>query len=479
MQARPVARERVKSESGGPGDIRRLVAAALSAVVPGLGQAFNRDRRGLVAFALPIVALGLIGATIGAIYGTRLLPSLLKPDAIVALLFLDAIVLGWRLIAVLHAFAGGGRARVGGVGVIGLVVVLALAAAPQAYAGFLGLRVYETALRICPVCAGRSEASGSRPAAKPLFSGDDPGSADGPTPAPDGRINVLLLGVDNRSRSQGGRTDTMIVVSVDSVGRSASLLSIPRDLVDVPLPGGGVYRDKINGLLLHVNQHPDDPDFAWAGGSGTRALQDALGELLGIDIHYYAKVDLQGFVKVVDAVGGVDVKVAHTLDDPAYREFGIKGFHIEAGPQHLDGQYALAYARIRRPLGESDFTRAARQQQVLVALKAAVMRGGALDLLGRLPALLDAVAGAVRTDLPPTRYNDLVFLAEGIKGRAVVSVVLSAPLVSGRSNDPRGSVQVPHVEQIRAMAALLFSTPGTPPTPWPTPKAKPKPTPGP
>src|SRR3970282_992578 len=211
--------------------------------------------------------------------------------------------------------------------------------------------------------------------------------------------------------------------SVDPVGRTASMLSIPRDLADAPPPGGGIYRGKINGLLLHVNTYPDDPDLAGAGRSGTRALQDAVGELLGIDIHYFAKVDLSGFVKVIDAVGGVDVEVKKPLDDPKYREFGIDGFHVEAGLQQFDSHHALAYARLRRAGGETDLTRAARQQEVLVALKNAALDGGALELLGKLPRLLDAIGDAVRPALPPSRYNDLAFLAEGIDGARAANVV--------------------------------------------------------
>ena len=108
---------------------------------------------------------------------------------------------------------------------------------------------------------------------------------------------------------------------------------------------------------------------------------------------------------------------------------------------------------------------------MLVALKSAALDGGALELLGKLPGLLDAIGDAVRTDLPPSQYNDLAFLAEGIDGARVVSVVTRFPLVHpGQPGDPRGAVQIPDGEAIRAMAALLFPAPGTLPTPWPTPK---------
>lgn len=470
MQARALTPGRERRMRDGADDPRRIVAAVLSAVFPGLGQAFNRDGRGFAAFALPVIVLGLVGTLLAVAYGTRLLASVLKPDALLAMLFLDVLLLAWRLVAIVHAFLAGGRTRVGRGGAVGIVVVLALAALPQVFGGFLGLRVYETARQICVVCGPTGGGVGGGPTATPLFSGDDPGSTSGPTPEPEGRINVLLMGIDSRPSRSHALTDTLIVVSVDPVGKTVSMLSIPRDMVEVPMPNGLVYGPKINSLLGYVNARPKDPDFAWAGGSGTRALEDAIGTLLAIDIHYYAKVDLPGFIRVIDALGGVDVRVKKTLDAPDYRDFGINGFRVEPGLRHFDGKAALAYARIRKASGETDFTRAARQQQVLVALKEAALGDGALGLLGKLPALLDALASAVRTDLPPSAYNDLAFLAEGIADADVVSVVLKFPLVHpAKRGDPRGSIQIPDVPVIRAMAALLFSQPGTSPLPWPTP----------
>jgi LCP family protein required for cell wall assembly len=366
-------------------------------------------------------------------------------------------------------------------GAVGLAIVAAWTVAPQAAGGYLGWRVYEAAQTICVSCAtGGGPVVPGQPTPTPFFRGDDPGSNTGPTPEAQGRINILLLGIDSRPSRDHALADTIIVASIDPVGKRVSMLSIPRDLVNTPLPNGSTFSPKINSLLSYVNTHPDDSDFAWAGGSGTRALEDAVGTLLGIPIHYYAKVDLPGFIRVVDAVGGVTVKVRKRLSAPDYRDFGVFGFTVEPGTRHFDGKRALAYARIRKAVGESDFTRAARQQDVLLALRDAALAGGAIGLIGRLEGLLEAVKGAIRTDLPPDRFNDLAFLAEEIGKGQVTNVVLQFPLVRpGQAGDPRGSIQVPDVKAIRAVAAKLFPAPGEVPQPWPTPKPTPTPKPSP
>ncbi len=258
----------------------------------------------------------------------------------------------------------------------------------------------------------------------------------------------------------------MIVVSIDPVGNTVTLVSIPRDMVDVPLGNGDTFGPKINSLTTFAEDHRDQ--FPNPG----RALPDAIGALLGIKIHYSAQVDLGGFVRMVNAVGGVDITAARALSDPNYGGYGVgPGWSITKGPHHLDGANALAYSRIRKSVGESDFTRAARQQEVLVAVRdAAVARG----LLFSLPNLLTEVGDAVRTDLPADRLPELAALAEEIGGDKATLIVIKHPLVHPGSGSKYGSVQVPDVPAIQAMAKLAFPAPGTPPTAWPTPKATPK-----
>lgn len=435
----------------GLNDRRRLTAAGLSALMPGLGQLYNGRRTlGLRMLVPSLIVAGIALFVWWSVPGNRLAATLIAPTTLLAALALNALVLGWRLLAVGHGFfdrrfAGApGRA-----GVIGLAIIVAIVALPHLVAAYYGWAAYA--------------------AFEQVFSGPGNGSNGdgahvGPSPDPGGRVNILLTGVDTAPGRNHALTDTLIVLSVDPVGSTVSMVSVPRDMVDVPLGNGDVFGPKINSLQGYAARHPKE----FPNGPG-RALPDAIGALLGIPIHYSAQVDLGGFVRMVDAVGGVDITVDKAIRDPDYGGFGVgPGWSIKPGEHHLDGANALAYARIRRAKGESDFTRAARQQEVLVALRDAAVKD---NLLFSLPRLLGALGDTVRTDLPASRLPELAALAEEIDGDATTLVVIKSPLVkSGGRNHPYGSVQVPNVPAIQAMAALLFPEPGTVPTPWPTPK---------
>ena len=259
----------------------------------------------------------------------------------------------------------------------------------------------------------------------------------------------------------------MMVVSFDPVGKTASMVSLPRDLVNVPLGGGDDFGPKLNSLMSYADRHP--ADFP---KGGLRTLQDAIGELLGIPIHYHATMEFEGFIHMVDAVGGVDITVAKAIDDPGYDGFGAdgRGWSITAGRHHLDGVDALAYARSRKSAGESDFTRAGRQQQIIVALKNAATDGG--SVFWELPGLLGAVGDSIRTDLPIERLPQLAAAIDEMGPGGITRAVIRHPLV--RSVDTRyGSSLMPDVPAIREVAARLFPQPGGAPEPWPTPKPSP------
>ena len=163
--------------------------------------------------------------------------------------------------------------------------------------------------------------------------------------------------------------------------------------------------------------------------------------------------------------------VAKGFEDPGYDGYGQaggRGWSITAGEHHLDGPDALAYARSRKADGESDFTRAARQQQILVGLRDAVVKDG--SVFWTLPALLDAVGDAIRTDMPVDRLPQLAVAIDEMGSGGITRAVIRHPLV--RTEDTRyGSSLVPDVAAIQAVAARLFPPPGGVPEPWPTPKA--------
>lgn len=438
---------RIPPETG-PLDRRRLAAATLSAVLPGLGQALNRRARLAALFAIPSIVLVLLVVLLLQLQSpTRLVAWVVAPQVLGALLTLNLVVLAWRMLAVGQAFLDTSRqGPTGRLGVVGIVILAILVVLPHVVVYGYGTILGETFARV--------------------FGGDALGeaSAAGPVPGEGERINVLLVGVDAKRDRTTTLTDTMMVASLDPIGSSVSLLSVPRDLVNTPLGNGDVFGPKLNSLLGYADRHPESfPD------GGMRALEDAIGALLDIPIHYYARLDFSGFITMVDAVGGVDVTVAKGFEDPGYDGFGFdsRGFSITEGRQHLDGATALAYARSRKAAGESDFTRAARQQQILVAMRAQVSEGG--SLLFELPALLDAVGHTVRSDVPVDRLPALAAILDEVGRDEMASVVIRFPLVQPVSTR-YGASQEADLPAIRAMAAKLFSPPGTPPTGWTPPK---------
>ncbi len=439
-----------------PGDLGRLASAAASAVLPGLGQLVNHRRRLAQWFALPTLLLvAILVLTVATRSPARLFASIVSPSTMGILLTLNLVVLGWRLASVLHAFFDGRfPLRSGRAGAAGLAFLMAAVAAPHVVANAWGSTAQATFAQVF---------AGDRPTG--------PGAAVAATehgPGHDERLNVLIVGIDKTPWRTATLTDSMMVASVDPVGETVSLVSLPRDLVRVPLGDGNVFGPKLNSLMAYADRHPKDfPE------GGMRALENAVAALLGIPIHYYAQIDFFGFQKLVDAVGGVDINVTKGFYDDKYDGIGINpdgvlGWGVDAGPHHFNGWEALAYARSRFADGESDFTRAARQQEVLLALKNRIMADG--SLLTNLPSLLEAFGDLVKTDLPTDRLPDLAAIADEMGPNAIVKTVLKRPLINTGGIDPvYGSIQVPDIPAIQAVAKTLFPPPGEAPQPWPTP----------
>ena len=452
-------------------DIRRTIAAAASALLPGFGQLINGRLRLARWFALPaLVLIAFLAIRMATSSPVRLLASMVSPSVMSLLLALNLVVLAWRLVSVLHAFFDRRyAARSGRAGAAGLALLLLLVIVPHGLANALGS---STRAAFSAVFTG---ANGSGPGADVAAILGGLGSRD--------RRNLLVVGLDDAPGRSESLTDSLMVVSVDPVGRTVSLVSVPRDIVRVPLGNGSVYGPKLNSLLSYAGTHPEQfPQ------GGMRALEDAVGALLGIRIDNYAQLDLVGFARLVDAVGGIDVNVRKGFVDPRYDGLGInpKGIHgwsVTAGPHHFNGYQALAYARSRYASGESDFTRAARQQELLVAVRARVLSDG--SLLVRLPQLVTAFGGAVRTDLPTDRLPDLAAVADELRSGSVYRLVLGPPYVSPATDPVLGSVLLANLPLIRAAVASIAppagETPAAPSLPQPTagtalPKATPVPT---
>jgi LCP family protein required for cell wall assembly len=201
------------------------------------------------------------------------------------------------------------------------------------------------------------------------------------TPA---RESVLIMGSDARpdelTRGEVGRTDTLMLVVGDRAAPRVALLSVPRDLwVDIP----GYGQERINA--------------AYEFGGGQTAKQ-TVSNVIGQPVERYLVIGLQGVRDVVDAVGGVDITVPQAIHDDAYPtdDYGYKTVDIPAGRQHMDGETALEYARTRHQ--DSDFARTARQQQVVAAVRNAMLNPVNWP---RIPAVLAATSRSIKTDLTP------------------------------------------------------------------------------
>lgn len=449
--SRPPTRTATRADLTAPDDIRRVVAAAASAVIPGLGQLINGRMRLARWFALPALLLVAIGILLVATNSpARLFASVISPTVMGLLLALNVVVLAWRLASVTHAFFDGRYAvRSGRAGAAGLVLVLAAVVVPHGVANLWGSSAQAAFASIF------TNHGGTGP-------GQNVASASGP--GANERLNILVTGVDSLPSRTETLTDSMMVVSIDPVGKTVSIVSLPRDIIRTPLGNGNVFGPKINSLMSYAASHPKQfPQ------GGMRTLEDAVGALLGIPIHYYARIDLESFVKLVDAVGGVDVIVQHGFNDPVYDGLGVNppnvyGWSVTAGPHHFNGYEALAYARSRYAIGESDFTRAARQQELLLALRKKIMSGG--DVLTRIPQLLSALGGFIHTDLPTDRLPDLAALADEMGATSVYRLVLIHPLVKPYSDPVLGSTQIPDLAAIRATVAELMPAPGQVPVVW-------------
>jgi LCP family protein required for cell wall assembly len=274
----------------------------------------------------------------------------------------------------------------------------------------------------------------------------------------------------------------MIVVSANANSGEVFMFSFPRDTAGFPLYVGGTMPGywKLNTFAGYTKQHPEAfPD------PGQPALAYEIGYLLGIPIDYYASVNLCGFPQLIDAVGGVDVCNSKQIDDSNYHWMdGRVGFHLAPGRYHMDGATALAYARSRH--GSSDFARARRQQQLLGAVKAAVLSP---QNISRLPEIVGVVGGLIHTNFPLDQFDQLLGLADTMQDDPSGQYVFNSPLWA--RHPPRietngRSVQFLKLDAIAALSIQVFgdkslyeaggAVPSAEPTVLPSPTPQPSPT---
>lgn len=245
------------------------------------------------------------------------------------------------------------------------------------------------------------------------------------------RVNILLLGGDSGPGRWSMRTDSMIVVSIDPDSGDTAMVSVPRNLPAIEFPPGTALAERFpdgfdniaNAVWTYVNEHRE-----LAGGgedAGAQAIKLGIAQLLGIPIQYYVLVDMAGFVRIVDSVGGIDINVRKRVPVPGNPDDSMHAVpdYFEVGPQHMDGVLALAYARTRS--ADSDYGRMGRQRCVLAGIaNAATPRALALGLTD----LLDAFGDSVSTDIPRDVLPDLAQLVDRFAANGGMETVRALPL---------------------------------------------------
>ena len=257
------------------------------------------------------------------------------------------------------------------------------------------------------------------------------------------RVNVLLLGGDAGKNRTGTRTDTVIVASIDTETGDTTLISLPRNLENLPFPEGtelaelypapdGFWTGDENQSLLNSiydtgpSLHPDALG-APSDNPGADWLKLGVGEALGVHLDYYVLVNLNGFQKMVDALGGITVNVNYYVPIGGDTSAGVlPDGYISPGPnKHLDGYHALMYARGR--FGLTDYDRMARQR---CAIKAIVDEADPITLLQRYQQLAETTKDIVRTDIPSSALDDFVDLAFLVKDAKIRSLVFDTSLIT-------------------------------------------------
>jgi LCP family protein required for cell wall assembly len=402
----------------------------LNTLVPGTGLlAAGRRRLGaavLTVFLL-LVAAGVWLATGGRRFAAR---TLVDTDVllwatvgvgVLALLWIVVVIVGYRMLVPPRT----SRRR----HVVGGLVVAVLVAAVVAPAVLVGQLATTSRDLIAGVFGdGRRSATvtdTSEDTAE-LFAGRE-------------RVNVLLLGGDGGEGREGVRTDTVIVASVDTDTGDTVLFSLPRNLEELPFPEDSplaeVYPDGFDAgsesesLLNAVYRNgpawypdvlgpTDDP--------GADFLKLGVGEALGLEIDYFVLVNLEGFSRLVDALGGITVNVNYYVPingDPGTGE--LPDDYIAPGPdQRMDGNTALQFARGR--FGLTDYDRMARQRCTISAI---VDAADPVTLLQRYQQLAATTQDIVSTDIPQTRLDDFVDLAFLVKDADIRSVVFDDTVI--------------------------------------------------
>jgi LCP family protein required for cell wall assembly len=480
-----------------------LLNVLLTLLFPGFGQLRQGDRRSGVLFVMPPATL-LAGTLLVLLLGgtTQILVILVTPGALFLLGVLNLLLAAWRLGALTHLLRGARLPRRDRV-VVAAATLLLVAAPhlaigrslvafdellnetfaetspspseiPQESASALSSPSPDASAGVSP---GTSVVRGGGTATLPSLTITTPWTRPGEIPwGDDGKFDLLLLGSDAGADRWSRRMDVMLLVEVDVATGRVAMFGFPRNMVNVPLPPGAARNASSCGCFKKLlNEVYTDATFyypqLWPGEgsvSGIAAVRATISELTQRPIDAVLVADLWGVIKVVDAMGGIDMNVTEPIYDKNYPDpvLGSIQLRIGSGLQHFNGRLALAYARSRHQ--DSDYGRMRRQQALLLAIRDQL---GAATILSA-PALAAAAKGYVWTDLPRSSLPNLVDLFSRA-ATAQVRLYRFAP-----SAYP-AYLTAATITKIRTVIANAFPTAASPspsPTESPTPSSTESPT---
>jgi polyisoprenyl-teichoic acid--peptidoglycan teichoic acid transferase len=378
---------------------------------------------------IAVLVLAQVAGGIGQLAGL-----LLSPSSALTLVILVGLLGIWRLLSIADALTVGGvgdpfrnRSTLITFGVLATLVVLV-----HGSIGYAAWAFYDASSRIFAVEVSPEETVAPSASIVPGATvPPDDGFVARPIATPPtetSRINVLLTGIDSAEQRTTALTDTLLIASVDPETADVVLISIPRDISDFELYDGRTFTGKINSFMTWVRNHPDEFE-----DNPEDALVKQIGYLIGSPIHYTAAVDLAGFRRMINKVGGVTIDNPRAINDPRYSWLnGRYGFRLSAGRHKLNGQEALAYVRSRQGVGDSDFQRARRQQQVLLALREKLTSPA---MLPDLPGILDVAADTIKTNFPSDRVAEMIEIAQRVDTAKVRQYVLGPSKYAVRPPD--------------------------------------------
>lgn len=268
-----------------------------------------------------------------------------------------------------------------------------------------------------------------------------------------GRVTVLILGLDYRDWSSGtdySRSDTMILMTLDPLTRSAGILTVPRDMwVNIP----GFKHGKINTAYYLGDAYK-------LPGGGPGLAVKTVEQFLGVPINYYAQIDFSAFVRFIDEIGGVKLDIPEAITIDLLGSGSATKKKLQAGTQVLPGEWALAYARARNTKG-GDFDRSKRQIQVIGAIRDRVLSLDMLPILiNKADTLYQQLASGIHTNLSLDQVLKLALLASQVPDEKIMKGVIDESYILFGNSPDNLAILIPLMDKIHVLRDEIFISSG-------------------